>query len=269
MSLRRRLLEYAAALISLVLAAAGVWLDGRPVLEQGALFAAFQLASLAGVVWAVAALYPHVSGTALRLLLILGAAVVWRVSYFPIMVFAGWVATLGEWAALAAGLPVVIYPTFLLAMAAMHSAAVLAGGWMVLRRRWRWAPVLIPALAIAVMVSFTAREDLTWLPDHSITIAQPVPALRPPLRNPYFEALASRDYNVAEQVLVFASGAMYALIPRTPWSTAVKSVLEHAFRAQPEASSAERVREHYLAFRAAQPLIREGAGSTNTVRATE
>ncbi len=240
---------------AVILAGLGLWLDARPVLEQAALFAAFQFASLSGVGLAVLFLWRRVDRPGLRLLLILGAAVVWRVAYFPVMVFAGWVATLGEWLLLAVGLPAVIYPTFLLAMAAMHWAAVFAGGIMVLQRKLWWAPGLVTAFVIAVMVSVTGEEDLALLPDRSLDIEQPVPVVPLPQGNPYFVALERPDYNWPERVLVFASGAMYDLIPSSPWAMAVKAVLEQAFREQPRASSAERVREHYLAFRAAQPLL--------------
>lgn len=249
-----------ALLITVViLAGAGLWLDTRTVLEQATIFVAFQAASLAGTLLAAVYLCYSVEGFGKRLLVLLCAAIVWRVSFFPIMVFAGWVATLGEWLLVNTGLvPVVIYPTFLIAMAAMHWGAVMLGGVMVLQKKSLWAPPLLMAFVVAVMVSMTAREDLTPLPDYSLAIGQSVPAVKAPQGNPYFEVLGRLDYGWPERVLIFASGAMYDMIPRTPWSTAVKSVLEHAFRDQPKASSAQRVREHYLAFRAAHPLIRCG-----------
>lgn len=245
----------------IILAGAGLWLDARDVLEQATVFVAFQAASLTGTLLAVIYLWHHVEGLGKRLLILVCAAIVWRVSFFPVMVFAGWVATLGEWLLVKTGIaPVVIYPAFLIAMAAMHWGAVMLGGWMVLRRRALWAPALLAAFVIAVMVSVTAREDFTPLPDYSLTIGQPVPEVSPPAGNPYFAVLGRGDYGWPERVLIFASGAMYDLIPHTPWSTAVKGVLEHAFREQPRASSAERVREHYLAFRAAHARIRCGNG---------
>ncbi len=254
----------ALLITAIILAGAGLWLDTRETLEQATIFVAFHAASLSGVMLAVVYLCHNVEGFWRRLLIVLCAAIVWRASFFPVMVFAGWVATLGEWLLIKTGvLPVFIYPTFLVAMAAMHWGAVMLGGVMVLRKKTLWAPPLLMAFVIAVMVSFTASEDLAPLPDYSLSIEQPVPPVEPPRGNPYFEVLGKLDYGWPEQVLIFASGAMYDLIPRTPWSTAVKSVLEHAFRNLPRASSAQRVREHYLAFRAAHPRIRCGSGCSS------
>lgn len=249
-------------IVTAVLAGIGLWLDAAETLEQAAIFAAFQAASLAGAVLAAVWLAARVNHWGLRLLIGLCAFVVWRMAYFPVMVFAGWIATLVDWAVLAAGLPSIIYPSFLLAMGAMHWGAVMVGGVMVLQKKWLWAPFLVAAFVIAVMVSLTAAEDLTLLPDDSVAIAEPVPAVTAPCGNPYFEVLDRPDYGWPERVLIFASGVMYDLIPPTPWATAVKSVLEHAFRDQPKASSAERVREHYLAFRAAHGRIRRAEGAS-------
>ncbi len=249
----------ALLIVTIALAGAGLWLDTREVLEQATVFVAFHVASLAGILLAAVYLCFNVEGFWRRLLIIACAFIVWRMSFFPVMVFAGWVATLGEWLLINTGLPVVIYPTFLVAMAAMHWGAVMLGGVMVLRRKALWAPPLLAAFIIAVMVSMTAPEDLAPLPDYSLSLEDAVPPVIPPRGNPYFEVLGKAGYGWPERVLIFASGAMYDLIPGTPWSTAVKSVLEHAFRDLPKASSAQRVREHYLAFRAAHGRIRCGS----------
>ncbi len=243
----------------IILAGIGLWLDARTIIDQAALFLAFQFASLIGAFLAIILLCTTFQGTTQRVLVVLFAAVVWRVSFFPIMVFSGWVATLGEWLVVQVGIiPVVIYPTFLIAMAVLNWGAIVSGGMMFYHHKYIWALPLLIAFTVAVLVSFTAREDLAFLPDDNLVIEQSIPEVQPPLGNPYFEAFRQPEYGLPERVLIFASGAMYDLIPRTPWSTTVKSVLEHEFRNHPKASSKRRVQEHYLAFRAAHHNIRCG-----------
>ncbi len=244
-----------AVVAACALAGIGVWLDRTHDLDQWALFVAFHVASLLGVVLAIARLWPRYTQPYLRLIVVVCSIIVWRVSYFPIMVFAGWTATLGEWALLQVNLPTIIYPTFLIFMALMHWVAITAGAYMIGGKKIYVAPALVSAFIIAVLVSFTSRDDLTLLPDHFFVLEQPLPRSKAPVDNPYLPVVSEPHYNVAERVLVFASGAMYALIPSTPWSTAVKGVLEHLFRDNPKASSAARVKEHYLAFRRAHDRI--------------
>ena len=242
-------------LASVVLAGIGVWLDSLKVIEQSSLFIAFHFASLVGVVLAVVWMWSKLQSTLLRIVLAAAALIIWRVAYFPIMVWAGWVATLGDWLTLQVNaIPSIIYPTFLVMMALLHGMAIVAGGMAVYRKNIILLPFLGLAFVIASLVSFTSDEDLTWYPDGSYSINQTLPKPKQPVANVYFSAMETQHYNIAEQVLVFASGVMYSAIPRTPWSVVVKGTLEQAFRDQPKASSAERAREHYLAFRMAQSL---------------
>lgn len=104
-----------------VLIVAGLWFGWVHTLDQPQLFAAFQLVPLIGIAVDVLASlgwglgWGKLSPTR-KIVLILAALFVWRVSYFPIMVFAGWVATLGKKLTLALAsiitLPIVIYPIF-------------------------------------------------------------------------------------------------------------------------------------------------------------
>ncbi|NOY61774.1 MAG: hypothetical protein GXP10_01250 [Gammaproteobacteria bacterium] len=244
----------------LLLLAFGLWLDGRTTLEQWPLFMAFQSASLAGAALAVAWLWPRLPGVARRTILIVAALIIWRVSYFPIMVWAGWVTTLADWLVVQTGLlPSTIYPLFLLTVALMNSAAIITGALAVEHKSRVVLPLLSLAFIVAAMVSFTSKDDLTLLPDNNIAIHQSPPLAKPPVENSYFAVLDRADYNAAEWVLIFASASMYSAIPPTPWSTIVKGVLEEEFRAEPKASSAERVREHYLAFRSAHRYMKCGS----------
>ncbi len=236
--------------------ALGVWLDRQLFLAQEPLFVAFHVASLSGVMLAIIYLWPKLDGVFRKLILIGIALIVWRISYFPIMVFSGWVVTLGDWLIMQIQwLPTVIYPSFLIAMALMNLGVIVVGVLVVHGRRYMALPVLGAAVIVAVMVSFTDRSDLKVLPDRSYTLSEALPDFQASLGNPYYEAVDKLQYNVAEYTLVFASAIMFSAIPATPWSTEVKSILEHQFRETPRASSERRVIEHYLAFRSAQKWV--------------
>ena len=55
--------------------------------------------------------------------------------------------------------------------------------------------------------------------------------------------------------LLLAATLTYDTIPSSPWATTVKAVLEGRFEANPFASIGDRVREHYLAYHSAHPVI--------------
>jgi len=234
----------------------GLGIDLFAEVNQTTLFICFYVTSLLGVLLAVLRFWPDVETPGLRILLVLGALIVWRVAYFPILVFAGWVATLNEWLLIELSLPTIIYPVFLLAVTLMHWAAVYAGAMMISSRKYLWGAALVPAFIVATLVSFTNKVDLTPLPDYFVTIEEAVPAAQAATQNPYSAALASdQEYNWAETTLLFASGSMYQFIPDTPWSASVKGVLESLFNSTPKASSTIRVKDHYLAYRRAHGQI--------------
>ena len=116
----------------------GVWFDQVPVLNQPHLFVTFQVISLTGITWGILisldwfAKRQGFASQAKKIILLLAALVVWRISYFPIMVFSGWIATLGERLTFAMtgiiSLPIVIYPIFFITMLLMFAGATFALG---------------------------------------------------------------------------------------------------------------------------------------------
>ncbi|NOY72399.1 MAG: hypothetical protein GXP14_08480, partial [Gammaproteobacteria bacterium] len=196
----------------------GLGIDLFAEINQTTLFIFFYLTSLLGVLLAVLRFWPDLEKPGLRLLLVLGALIVWRVAYFPILVFAGWIATLNEWLLIELSLPTIIYPVFLLAVALMHWAAVYSGAMMIYSKKYYWGGALVPAFIVAALVSFTNKADLTPLPDYFVNIEEVVPAAQTATQNPYSTALSSnKEYNLAETTLLFASSSMYQFIPDTPW----------------------------------------------------
>ena len=197
----------------------------------------------------------HVAERRPGLVHLLAGALAWRLAYFPIMVFSGHVASIGEWILALLGLPILVFPTFLLAVGAIQAAAGIASMWLVEPpAQWvRW--VVAPAFGVAVLVSFTKLSDIRPLPDTVIEIAQPIPALRPEVANPYLPALVGEGYLPNQRVMLLAAGLTYETIPPSPWATAVKAVLSGLFEDKPFGSTRDRVLEHYLAYHSAHALI--------------
>lgn len=250
-----KLLAVASALLVAGLVALGLRIDGTLPLQQGPLFLGLQVASLGGTSIGAWALRRTRGSRESVWPLAFAALVAWRLSYFPIMVFSGQVASIGEWLLIAVGLPVVVYPVFLLSVAAIHSAAS-AGAGLVLHPPlpWlRWA--IAPAFLVAVAVSFNQPSDITLLPDTVASVEAPIPPMRTGHANPYLPAFRGPGYLPNQRVVLLAAGLIYETIPPSPWATTVKAVLEGAFHSKPFGSTRERVLEHYLAYHSAHVQI--------------
>lgn len=242
------------AVLAVCLVAAGVWLDAAFPLPQTALWASLHAASLGGAALAFAALRARFPGGA-ALGLAAAQLVAWRLAYFPIMVFSGHVASIVEWLLLVVGLPVLVYPVFLVSVATLHGAAGALAGFALRPPlpALRWAAVL--AFGMASLVSVTKAPDLHPLPDRFWSLSDPSPPPVAAVGNPYLPALIGPGYFPTQRVMLVAAGLTYATIPPSPWATTVKSVLEADFRANPRGSTADRVREHYLAYHSAHPYL--------------
>lgn len=247
------LLGSAPLLVGLVLL--GGFLDSMVALDQTVLWVALQLASFGGAMLGL--------GAALRFLpmtsrpWLAGAMLFsWRVAYFPIMVFSGHVASIGEWLLLLLGLPIFVYPTFLLAVGGLHAAGAGVAALLVAPPKplLRWAAAA--AFLVACCVSFNQPRDLMPFPDTNWTLGEAtVPAMRHESGNPYSEALTASGYWPNQRVVLLAATLTYDTISPSPWATTVKAVLEGLFQAAPYGSTRARVLEHYLAYHSAHGLI--------------
>lgn len=277
-----------AAVIAIALAAlcTGFWLDGQRALTQPMLFWTFLVFGLAGsgLGWAFAVRNDR---SLSRRLAAAGAALLaWRVAYFPLMVIAGWMASLGEWALVALGGPSVVYPSFVLGIFAMHLAigaiagAALAvpegeaprGAFQPLRallHRPPRAPLLALgalALPVAAMVSFSKPSDLVLFGDRPWTTPRPIPPIHAPERNAYAVILREHEMGLPAKVLAFNALVTYPLVPESPWGAAMKGTLEHLALENPIATSQERVDEHYLAYLAAHRRLHPRSAETTAGR---
>lgn len=260
------LLTKATFFFGLVVAVmAGVWFDQVLVLYQPHLFAIFQVMSLTGIAWGVLisldwfAKRQSLASPAKKIILLLASLVVWRISYFPIMVFAGWIATLGERLTFAMSgiisLPIVIYPIFFITMLLMFAGATFAMGAIVYMQYKKWMIITLPAFVIAAMASFPRPSDIGWLPDTHVNVSEPLPVAMLPIANPY-HLLSKPEYSLQKKVLLFASGSIYVFVPHSPWAATVKGTLEDLFRKDPNGSTSIRIRDHYESYHVAHKLIR-------------
>jgi hypothetical protein len=233
----------------------GLAIDRAPY-SQRRLWRAIHFASLGGV-----ALGTLVNGalvfdsTAQRLAMIPLALVVWRVTYFPLMVFSGHVVSVSEWMHAFVGIPIWIYGVFLLVIGLLHTVVSFLFGQLLAPIHPAVYPALLVLFALATAVSFAKPVDLHPLPDRFRSLADPVPPPVAPRRNPYFSRLIGPGYLPHQRIVLLAAGLTYETIPPSPWGRTVKAVLEGLFDEKPRASAADRVRDHYLAYAAAHPLI--------------
>lgn len=270
-----------AAGLALSLLVWGVMLDRAPTVTQPQLFLAFHVAGLAATGLAASLFWPRLPKGGSRLGLLLVGYLVWRVSYFPVMVGAGHLAAIVEWPVDRVGISAwCIYPSLLLTMAlmnftatAMACAAVFgtpqprAEGETsrVLQSTVRWghrllqrrllAPVAAAALTFASLISFSANADLTPLPDWPWSATSDLPPPTLPTANPYWPMVTEPGYHWRQRPLLFAAGTMYPTVPEGPWGRIVKGVLQAEFLRRPRGTSADRTEEHYLAYLVAHPFI--------------
>lgn len=232
----------------------GTAIDRRPY-AQSRLWTAIHVASLGGVALATSWTLPGLEGTAQRIALLLVVLLVWRLTYFPLMVFSGHVASIVEWILAFLRLPIFVYGVFLVSIATLHGLVALGAAQVVAPvHPLIYAPIAA-VLLLAAAVSFAKPADLHPLPDRFRSIAGPVPPPVAPGRNPYFSRLVGPGYWPHQRVVLLAAGLTYETIPPSPWGRTVKAVLEVLFEEKPRASSAQRILDHYLSYASAHDLI--------------
>ena len=233
----------------------GLSIDRAPY-GQKRLWRAIHIASLGGALLGLLANAFFVfDATWQRLLMIPIALVVWRITYFPLMVFSGHVVSVSEWIHAFVGIPIWIYGVFLLVIGILHTIVSFLFGQLLAPIHPLVYAVLPVLFGLACAVSFAKPEDLRWSPDRFARLSDPVPPPVAPGRNPYFSRLVGPGYLPHQRIVLLAAGLTYETIPPSPWGRTVKSVLEVLFDEQPRASTATRIRDHYLAYASAHPLI--------------
>lgn len=129
----------------------------------------------------------------------------------------------------------------------MFTAVALIASFALQDKRSAWFPVIL-LLAPMAIISFSSYQDISLLPDQHIDDINPFTEVRLPDRNPYWAGLDNNNLNPAQKLIALAGALLYPLIPGSPWATASKGTLEHAYRSNPSGSSADRLKDHYVAF---------------------
>jgi len=233
----------------------GTAFDASPY-AQPVLWRLVHVASLGGATLGALAAARHWLRTpGQRLAMLPLGLFVWRIVYFPVMVFSGHVASLVEWTLIALGLPVAVFGPFAVTIATLHGAVGFASAQL-LRPVHRLVRYAVPVgFAVACAVSFTNGKDLRASPDRVRVLEGAIPAPVAPHRNPYLPRLTAPGYRPHQRVMLLAAGLTYETIPPSPWARTVMSVLEALFDENPHGSTADRVLEHYRAYASAHPLI--------------
>ena len=242
----------------------GIVIDSSSKVSTKLLFIMFSISSVAGAGIGVCCAFTSdqaksrcMAGWMRNTLTIVAMYGIWRVSYFPVLVFAGTAAAYADWITwkLGVGLPAA-YIIFLPAIALLHLLVTWLGVHVLsYGNRVQFSLAAFP-LTIAVAISFTSADDIRFLPDRAWQQTLPADfASRSPKCNPYLPALQQRNLNPQRQALLFAAGSTYALIPQSPWSRHVQGTLEASFRDNPTGSSTDRVHEHYLAYVASHSFL--------------
>ncbi|MCA8916117.1 MAG: hypothetical protein KDB90_11955 [Planctomycetes bacterium] len=278
MSLQTKLVLVFAALFAVAAIVRGFWLDAQPAITQPQLFWSFLLLGLGGSLLGWRLGMRHDSHLGRNVLALFGALLSWRLSYFPLMVVSGWKASLGEFALYSIGVTTMVYPTFLLVMFAQNlaigavaAAAVAvpqgeapAEGRLLKIRKLLFAPprrllwiVGCLALPVAFLTSFSWSSDYVLFGDAPWSEPRALPEVAEPKHNPYADVLGTYwdRLSLGSKVLALNARLTYPLVPESPWGKAMKGTLEAETRANPLASSRERVDEHYLAYLAAHSAM--------------
>lgn len=248
-------MPFAAALLFTALFAVGDTIDRSGSLSQGLLFGSNYLASLGGAGLGAAWILRRADSPGWSLAAALAILIGWRVAYFPIMVFSGQVASVGEWAQRSIGMTAWVYPLLLIGASSLHAGVAILAGTAVLRSAWIPRLAAGVGLALATVVSFTQPADLTLQPDHTWEIVDNVPEVVAGESNPYLPAVSAAGYGLNQRVMLMAAGMTYETIPDAPWARGVRSALEGSFRDNPFGSTHDRILEHYMAYHSAHALI--------------
>ena len=207
-------------LSTFILLLLGFKLDAIADLSQPDLFWSFTLASAIGTLGAIALRWDSNRPWWRHITHFSAALVLWRLSYFPHLVFAGFLATLGEVALHTLGFQQPpIYPFFLLALASLHLGSLWAFGMVLeegqgklagLQRLLRPPQALVaalslPALMIATMVSLSTPQDQHFLPDRPWATARTLPTPGKDGPNPYMPKALESNRAPAPRILLLLS----------------------------------------------------------------
>ena len=175
-------------------------------------------------------------------------------SFFPIIVIAGYLTTLSESVLFISSKKSLIYPVLLLNVVLLH-ALVMYVAIVVMQssiNQLKSLLVLVAVLPLALLagvVSFVNDGDWEVLPFSMSGERTVVAQVSLPQGNPYPRLLQSDEYNWRQSTLLYAASATYSIIPSTgAWTQSVKGTLEQDLRDGQEFGSRYFTLSHFNAF---------------------
>ncbi|PWQ97464.1 hypothetical protein [Leucothrix arctica] len=232
----------------------GFLLDQQQHLNLSSLCYAYSLASVCGVLAVVIYNLLRTECWFRITMILVIAAVAWRVSFFPIIVLAGYMTTLTENVFFMFSIKSLIYPALLLNVMLLHAlvmvvAIAVVQGSRSRLKRYLLILVALPFGLLAGIVSFVNDNDWEVLP-FSLAGEQSVTAeVSLPHSNPYAPLLAQDGYNWRQITLLYAASATYSLIPSDGrWTQSVKGTLEQDLRGVEAFESRYFTLSHFNAF---------------------
>jgi len=233
---------------------AGLVLDRQPFLSLTSLSYCYTLVSVFGV---LAAMIPSLLRTrkwTVTIVTIVAAVVVWRISFFPNMVIAGYLTTIIENLQLIFTQQPVIYPALFLTAALLHAfstfiAIIVIHGSIRHLTRTLILIVALPLALLASAVSFIHQNDFQFFP-FNIRGNEPLAVeVSLPSNNPYIDLLRVGGHSWQETTLFYAGLITYELIPdKGSWSQHTKGTLEQDLRNSNDISSRYFTISHLNAF---------------------
>ena len=256
------LIKSAIPIQIMIIIGIGLMIDGSRELTQPDLFWAFHIVSLMGIGTFLGFIWMTHRSWKIKIGYCILSFFVWRITYFPHLVFAGFITTLVEASyTLITPKTGLIYPIFLISLWILHGMCLGLLNIIIhpisTQRTWvakislpRWIIISLglPALLVATLVSFSTPDDIHIFPDYPWHISKPLPPAGIPNKNPYLPKFEQAHRSVPSRVLLLCAGITYEFIPHSPWAYDVKGTLSELVQKRPYASTTERLEEHYLAY---------------------
>jgi len=233
---------------------AGLLLDQQQNPGLKSLSYCYSLASILGVLAVTAPALLHAKNWISAAVVIVLAVVAWRISFFPIMVIAGFLTTIAENMQLWFTEQSIIFAVLFLIAALLHTfstymAIALIQGSISYIKKALMLIVAIPLALLAIAVSFVHQSDLEILP---FSIQQNAPLaveVSLPSYNPYEALLKLGGHSWQETTLYYAGLITYELVPKQgTWTQYTKGTLEQDLRNSHEISSRYFTMSHLNAF---------------------
>ena len=179
---------------------------------------AYSLASAGGVIAILVFVLLGTRNWLKVVTLILMGAVIWRISFFPIMVIAGYLTTMLENLFAAFSIQLVIFPVLLLNVTLLHALTMLIGvivvqGSMSRFKRLLLLLVTLPLALLASVVSFISESDWALTPFSLDSNAMIATTVSLPTTSPYPTLLQDDKYDWRQRTLLYTGLVTYIWCP--------------------------------------------------------